>query len=306
MGKIDVLTKKYMSDAEHFSDAFNYLLFNGEQRIRADSLMAMDATELGIVLKNKKTCTVQKIRDILKQCVIKNDGKITYVILGIENQAYINYALIVKNMIYDALNYGEQVSEIAKKNRKDKKLKEDEFLSGFSKEDKLYPVITLTIYFGADDWDAPRSLYEMFGDIPSELLKYVDNYHSNIIVPKEIKDFSRFSSELKNVLEFIAISDDKSKLNEIKNDSSYEHLEIDTVQLINECTNSKISIAQGEKEVNMFKGLEDLMDDCREEGRCESIERMLRMGRTPEEIADFCGYDLDKVKQVEQKMLAIR
>ena len=225
MGKIDVLTKKYMSDAEHFSDAFNY---------------------------------------------------------------------------------SEQVSEIAKKNRKDKKLKEDEFLSGFSKEDKLYPVITLTIYFGADDWDAPRSLYEMFGDIPSELLKYVDNYHSNIIVPKEIKDFSRFSSELKNVLEFIAISDDKSKLNEIKNDSSYEHLEIDTVQLINECTNSKISIAQGEKEVNMCKGLEDLMDDCREEGRCESIERMLRMGRTPEEIADFCGYDLDKVKQVEQKMLAIR
>ena len=56
----------------------------------------------------------------------------------------------------------------------------------------------------------------------------------------------------------------------------------------------------------MCKGLEDLMDDCREEERCESIERMLRMGRTPEEIADFCGYDLDKVKQVEQKMLAIR
>ena len=56
----------------------------------------------------------------------------------------------------------------------------------------------------------------------------------------------------------------------------------------------------------MCKGLEDLMDDCREEGRCESIERMRRRGRTPEEIADFCGYDLDKVKQVEQKMLAIR
>ena len=25
MGKIDVLTKKYMSDAEHFSDALNYV-----------------------------------------------------------------------------------------------------------------------------------------------------------------------------------------------------------------------------------------------------------------------------------------
>ena len=60
----------------------------------------------------------------------------------------------------------------------------------------------------------------------------------------------------------------------------------------------------------MCKGLEDwkneINKESREEERCESIERMLRMGRTPEEIADFCGYDLDKVKQVEQKVLAIR
>ena len=30
--------------------------------------------------------------------------------------------------------------------------------SDFSKEDKIIPVITLTVYFGSDKWDGPRSL----------------------------------------------------------------------------------------------------------------------------------------------------
>lgn len=53
----------------------------------------------------------------------------------------------------DALNYGQQVSEIASEHRKEKDLRDTEFLSGFSKEDKIIPVITLTVYFGSDKWD---------------------------------------------------------------------------------------------------------------------------------------------------------
>lgn len=33
----------------------------------------------------------------------------------------------------------------------------DEYLSGFMKSDRLMPVVTLAIYFGAEDWDAPMS-----------------------------------------------------------------------------------------------------------------------------------------------------
>lgn len=38
-----------------------------------------------------------------------------------------------------------------------------EFLSEFHKDDKLTPVITITVYWGSGKWDAPRSLHEMFG-----------------------------------------------------------------------------------------------------------------------------------------------
>ena len=163
MGKKDTITKDYMSVPEHFADCFNYYLFQGEQIIKATNLKPKDPTEIAIIPEDTSNETVEKIRDILKQCILMQDEKATYLLLGIENQSDIHYALPVKNMNYDALNYGRQVSEITKEHRKKKDIQDSgEFLSGFTKEDKLKPIITLTIYFGADVWDGPRSLKEMF------------------------------------------------------------------------------------------------------------------------------------------------
>jgi DNA-binding CsgD family transcriptional regulator len=39
-----------------------------------------------------------------------------------------------------------------------------------------------------------------------------------------------------------------------------------------------------------------------EEDRCKTIKRMLGKGKTPEEISDFCGYDLQYVKKVQDSM----
>ena len=60
--------------------------------------------------------------------------------------------------------------------------------SDFSKEDKIIPVITLTVYFGSDKWDGPRSLKDMFPeDIDEEVLSKVDDYHLHLIVPADVK-----------------------------------------------------------------------------------------------------------------------
>lgn len=40
-----------------------------------------------------------------------------------------------------------------------------------------------------------------------------------------------------------------------------------------------------------------------EQGIEQSIEQMLARGKTPEEIAEFCGYSLDQVKNVQEKIL---
>lgn len=120
MGKINTITKDYMSNPKYFADSFNYYLFNGKQVIKANHLQMLDPTEMAIIPREASDETVEKIRDVLKQCILMADDKATYLMLGIENQADVHYALPVKNMIYDALNYGKQVSETAKKHRENK------------------------------------------------------------------------------------------------------------------------------------------------------------------------------------------
>ncbi len=49
--------------------------------------------------------------------------------------------------------------------------------------------------------------------------------------------------------------------------------------------------------------IQDARDEGREEAHHEVISRMLRSGKTAEEIADFCGYPIEQVKAVETELL---
>ncbi len=63
------------------------------------------------------------------------------------------------------------------------------------------------------------------------------------------------------------------------------------------------------QEVNICKAWEELRSEDRAEGRAEerrnTIRRMLSKNKTPEEIADLCGYDLAEVEVVEKEMLTL-
>ena len=53
---------------------------------------------------------VQKYLDPLKTATIMEDGEATYKLLGIENQTEVHYAMPVRNMLYDAMQYNQQVT----------------------------------------------------------------------------------------------------------------------------------------------------------------------------------------------------
>ena len=57
---------------------------------------------------------VQRFRDVQKLYVAMTDGKMEYILYGVENQTEIHYAMAVKNNLYDALKYAGQVEEAAK------------------------------------------------------------------------------------------------------------------------------------------------------------------------------------------------
>ena len=153
MGITDVITKDYIRQNDVFADACNYLIYGGKAVIDPEDLKEMDPVERGILSESErhrkdreKPESVQKYRDVLKSAVVMQDDQAAYLIIGIENQTDIHYAMPVRNMIYDALAYGKQVREVAKKHRREHDTETpDEFLSGFTANDRLIPVITITV-----------------------------------------------------------------------------------------------------------------------------------------------------------------
>ena len=280
MGKRNVITKKYMSMNDKFADLCNYVLFDGEQVIRPEDLMEKDVTELGIPFTEKGSQTIEKIRDLLKLCTIKSADGVTYLIIGVENQTDIHYAMAVRGMVQDSLNYAAQVEAYARKHRVEKDLRGEEFLSGFAKEDKLIPVVTIVVYWNAGAWDGPRSLHEMFEVKKKEVLKFIPDYWINLVVPEEMDDFDKFATQLGPVLEYCQCSADKEKLKKLKKAKEKEgfFLDRESVEVLNECLNAGIKLPEKEGvTVDMCKAMEGLIEEGRAEGRAEGAARMSRL-----------------------------
>ena len=276
MGRKDSRTKKYLAQPKVFADAFNYFIFDGKQVIRPGDLKEQDPGEIAVIKKAGKLMADQKIRDLLKLCTIRRSKKATLVLLGLESQDLISYIMPVRDNLYDAINYWAQVDAIKMEHREKGDLKPGaEFLSGFTKKDKILPVITLCICFDKEKWDAPKSLHEMFGRIDPQLKPFINDYRLNLISPSEIKDFRKFSSQLGLVMEVIKNSDDKERLHDIiETREEYKAVDVDTIDIINTYTDSKISKkeAKGGK-VNMCTAIQGMIED----GRTEGESRLLKL-----------------------------
>ena len=274
MGMADTVTKQYMRENAVFADAFNFLLYEGENVIQPEKIKELDTTELTIPFKvdnvgNQQTETVQKYRDILKMTTVMTDGTAAYVLLGVESQTDVHYAMPVRNIIYDALQYGKQVTQISARNRKRGNQTKREFLSGFHKDDKLIPVITLVIHFGADKWDAPMSLHEMMAVTDKNLLKHIPDYRIKLIDPAQIEaaEMDKFQTSLREVLCYIKYSKDADMFAQyMKNNQRMEQLELNAAQVIREVTNTKFQIPKGKEVVNVCEAVEALMDRRKNEG----------------------------------------
>ena len=98
MGKKDTISKDYLDQNIIFADAFNYYCYDGEKVIKPEDLMELDPTELAVIRKKmNRLITNKKMRDILKRCTIKRSKYATFVLLGIEAQSNIHYAMPVRD-----------------------------------------------------------------------------------------------------------------------------------------------------------------------------------------------------------------
>ena len=232
--------------------------------------------------------SAQKHRDLLKFAAMMQDSHVNYVILGVENQMEVHYAMPVRNMVYDALQYDKQVAMIAAANRRNKRFSSEtmrnngEFLSGFLRTDKILPVITLTLYFGTEPWDGPLSLREMYDINDSKLLDFVPDYRVQLIQPMTLSedDFEKFHTSLREVLQTIKYSVDAQKLTEyITQNERMHRLDLSAANVINTVAGIGLEIRQDRGKVDMCKAIEDLKAESRAEGREEGREEGHTKGR---------------------------
>lgn len=284
MGKIDILTKDYISDNNIFADAFNYFIYDGESVVNPDHLTDLDTTVLtapyGV---NGEALPVQKYRDKIKSWMLKRDDSAAYLLLAIENQTELHQAMPVRNMVYDALQYAEQVDKTAKKHRDahDKAMSASEYLSGFYATDYLIPVITLVIYFNSDQWTAPKTLHEMFRVENKKILDFLPDYKINLIAPASMtkEEIDQMKSGLREVLLFIKYSKDKEKLRElVQTDTCFSHMDRKAVQVLQAVTNLKMEMTETEGEINMCIAIDEMCEDARNEGIQIGTEKGIQKG----------------------------
>ena len=281
MGTKDSKAKEYLSDNTRFSEICNYVLFDGEKVIKPEDLKECDTTEvLSVFGIDKKQIVKQKWRDLLKCVSVKHTGQMYVILIGAEAQTDIHYAMPVKTMIYDALNYGEQVNEAKKRHRKNKDYRSsDEFLSGFTLDDKLTPVITITLYLGTTQWDGPRSLVEMMPQMDERILPFINDYRINLLNPLEITDFSKFETGLRPLFELLKNASDEEKLNDlIKKDETFTKVDVETVAAINLFVGTDIKYDEKEEVVNMCKAWDDHKKRGIQEGRLFEIYLSVQEG----------------------------
>ncbi len=324
--KADTVTKDYVKDAGVFADIFNYYIYGGRQVILPEQLTERDSTKIALPYgADGAAVLVQKFRDVQKLYAAMTDGKMEYVLYGAENQTEIHYAMAVKNNLYDALEYAGQVEEAAKSHRKEMKRKKEqgetsaeedrktpntgEFLSGFWSEDRLIPSITVTIYFGPEEWNGPLSLFEMMNVSDPDVLACMDNYHVRLIAPAQMLDeeIMKFRSSLREVMLFIKYSKDRENLSRVleANEERFREVERRAADVIETITNAGIKYDESEEVVNVCQAIREIRMEERKIGEQdgelkkarEAARNFYNLGIDVEKIAQGVGYAVDTVRE---------
>ena len=275
VGKKDDYQFSYLDDNRRFADQINGALFNGRQIVKPDELEPDESQTVNPEEKKRKS----SIKTIVDKVRLWKGKKLH--ILVVENQNYVDYQMVLRNMLSESNGYRKQWRRKKRAHEEAGDLKnEDEYLSGMKKDEKFTPIITLVVYFGTDGkWDGARCLHDLL-DIDDEFKKYVTNYRLNLYDCQEHDTFDEYHTGLRQVFEAVRYSKDKEKLKNImeQNKEAYSKIDSDTKDMLDVVANVKIpekfkTVEDGEERYDMCKAFEDM----RIEGFEEGIEKGIRI-----------------------------
>lgn len=278
MSDQDVSTTTYFEDPAHCADLLNGFSFHGKQYVLPEHIQIKNQNSSMPNTKDKKKQTITIYRDIVMEAKIQ----MKTAIITLENQSDIHYAMPVRIMTGDSSNYYNQWRTLAKKHREQKDLEGMEFLSEFSKNDKLIPLSTIVVYFGDTPWDGPRCLKDMLDleGLPPEMIDAIEDYPINLLEVRNYPDYENFQTDFRLVCGFLQRDKDSKALHSyvMENSEQFLNLPEDAFALINHYSHSNYFIESKDTYetktggINMCKAIDDLIAQGEARGKEMGIE----------------------------------
>jgi len=321
---------RYYDDETRYADLINGFVFGGRQVVSGEDVTEMDSRKTG--RKDRSRTSKKEYRQRYRDFVRKTVFGINCVIIALENQKKISYAMPVRVMDGDAMEYSKQLNIVRRRNKRKKDLEGgEEFLELFAKDDRIPATFSLVVYYGEKPWDGARDLYELLDlkGIPEELRKLVNHYPIHVLEVRRFEHTEWFQTDLREVFEFIQCMNDKEKMERLVKDKyeTFSNLDEDACDVIASVGKMKEINFKDEKYrnekggVNMSKALQDWGEELREEGRvagyacghetgyvsghmqgCQETERkhtfaLFNDGMSVERVVQLFGLDSARVAQ---------
>lgn len=286
MGAQNAAVNRILERRELFADLMNGILYGGRQVLKAGNLELL--TGRGGLIHDRgpgRKYVLERQGDIRMKARLG-----TYsLIVSNETQGKVHYAMPVRAMLYDALEYTKQIQDLERHHRQKKDLKAgDEFLSGISKEDRISPVISVVLYFGKK-WDGSISLYEMLDMDPEDpeiapVLAYLPDYRINLINGNDIPNPGVFHTCLQHIFSMLKYNREKERLYRYIKEHKDEINRMDEAEitaafvLLGEQKRLvRLLEEQREEEFDVCKAIDDLIKDGEERGMEQGIKAYIKL-----------------------------
>ena len=312
MGKYDEAIYNYLSDNDRFADLFNAVFFDGKQVLKGEMLEsdserhvvvqpknAAESLEANNEVKSKRNTgtpskseaeaplkrntiklpvTESRFRDIKKRA---KTGE-SFVVTAIENQDVIDYTMPWRIMQYDQMEYGEQIRRIRRRKAavlRTQGKKPNDWQTRLEPMDRLRPIYTICFYHGTESWDGPRSLEDMMAfeatDNGELWRQCFHNYGMTLFCAGEVVNPALFGTDLRQLLEVLALRKDKQGLAELWSREDFTHLDRETAETIAIMTDSTEILEKldyyetAEGGYNMCLAVDEMRREWKEEGKSE-------------------------------------
>ena len=259
MKEKDITEKKLLSYNDVFADVINGTIFEGQEIVRSEDLT--DANPV-TQFKDDKNTHREQIRDVAKLWEKKG---VIFSFIGIENQTSLDRDMILRVISYDGATYKNQIGN-----------------------EHIYPVFTIVIYWGKNEWKVPTTLKERI-ECPTEIIDIVSDYKFKLIDMARLSDeeIDKFRDDFKFIAGILS-----KKRNYRPHDLDIKHPE-EVLDLLDAVLHDdRFKIMKGEivriktegREVDMCEFLDELEKKGMEKGIEQGIEQGMEKG---EEQATF-------------------